>query len=120
MRILLIDDETDFLELMKNRLEKRGFSVICADSGEKGLELIEKEEVDVAVVDVKMPGMDGLATLEALRRVVEDLPVLVLSGHADTQTAMSCIERGAADYLLKPVSINDLIGSLRSLVEKNI
>lgn len=119
MHILLIDDEVDFLELMKSRLEKRGFSVLCADSGERGLEIVT-EEIDVAIVDVKMPGMDGLATLEELRKLFPNLPVLVLSGHADTQMAVTCIERGAADYLLKPVSINDLIGSLRSLVEKHV
>lgn len=118
MRVLFIDDEEDFLTLMKNRLEKRGFDILVANSGQAGLDLLHKEEVDAVVLDVKMAEMDGIEVLCEIKKVWASLPVLLLSGHASTDAAMTSIESGAADYMLKPVPLNDLIDRLRDLVNK--
>ncbi|WP_027186695.1 response regulator [Desulfovibrio cuneatus] len=118
MHILLVDDEADYLELMKNRLEKRGFQVTTAESGLHALAAIEKEAFDVAVLDVKMTGMDGLEVLRRIKATHPEVEVILLSGHASLESAVLGVETGAADYLLKPVPINDLIERLNDVVNK--
>ena len=119
MNVLFIDDEEEFLELMQNRLSKRGFTVSTANSGETGLALVDKQPFDVVVLDVKMPGCDGVDVLRQLKQRHPDLAVLLLSGHASTDVAMTSIENGAADYMLKPVPLNDLIVRLRDIANRN-
>ncbi len=116
MHILLVDDELDYLELMQNRLEKRGFQVTTAASGPHALAAIEKETFDAAVLDVKMTGMDGLEVLRRIKATHPELEVILLSGHASMESAVLGVETGAADYLLKPVPINDLIERLNDVV----
>ncbi len=118
MHILIVDDEMEFLELMHNRLHKRGFTVVTANSGEKALALIGKEPFEAMVLDVKMPGMDGIETLRRVKQTQPNLPVILLTGHASIEAAMSGVESGAVDYLLKPVPINDLIMRLRDIAAR--
>lgn len=118
MHILVVDDEREFLELMMNRLQKRGFSVVVASGGEQALELVEKEDFEAMVLDVKMPGLDGMEVLRRVRRLRPQLPVLLLTGHASVEAAMTGVETGAVDYLLKPVPINDLIMRLRDIAAR--
>jgi len=115
MHILVVDDEREFLELMTNRLQKRGFTVTVASCGEQALDLVEKEAFDALVLDVKMPGIDGIEVLRKVKQLRPHLPVLLLTGHASVEVAMSGVESGAVDYLLKPVPINDLIMRLRDI-----
>ena len=116
MHILLVDDEADYLELMQNRLEKRGFQVTTAESGPHALAAIEKDAFDAAVLDVKMTGMDGLEVLRRIKASHPEVEVILLSGHASMESAVLGVETGAADYLLKPVPINDLIERLNDVV----
>ncbi len=110
MRILMVDDEADFLELMNNRLSRRGIEVLCAGSGEEALKVAESDvSFDAVVLDVKMPGLDGIETLRRLKKIRPELPVLLLTGHASLEAAMAGVEIGAVDYLMKPVPLNDLI-----------
>lgn len=115
MHILIVDDELEFLELMTNRLQKRGFTVVTCSSGESALEAIGKEAFDAMVLDVKMPGMDGIEVLQRVKQGQPDLPVLLLTGHASVEAAMTGVESGAADYLLKPVPFNDLVVRLQDM-----
>lgn len=118
MHILVVDDEHEFLELMMNRLQKRGFTVDVAPSGEQALERVEKERFDAMVLDVKMPGMDGIEVLRRVKQLRPQMPVLLLTGHASVEVAMTGVETGAVDYLLKPVPINDLIMRLRDIAAR--
>ena len=120
MHILIVDDEHEFLELMDNRLQKRGFTVVTAGTGEKALELVAQEVFDAMVLDVKMPGMDGIETLRRVKQLRPELPVLLLTGHASVEAAMTGVETGAVDYLLKPVPINDLIMRLRDIAARKM
>lgn len=118
MYILIVDDEREFLELMTNRLQKRGFTVEVAPTGEEALELVEKNTYDAMVLDVKMPGIDGIEVLRRVKLMQPDLPVLLLTGHASIEAAMTGVETGAVDYLLKPVPINDLIIRLKDIAAR--
>lgn len=118
MHILIVDDEREFLELMNNRLQKRGFTVDVSSDGEQALRLVETEDFDAIVLDVKMPGMDGIEVLRRIKQVRPELPVLLLTGHASVESAMAGVETGAVDYLLKPVPINDLIMRLRDIASR--
>lgn len=118
MHVLLVDDELEFLELMQNRLHKRGFEVATAASGEKALEILRDKVFDAMVLDVKMPGMDGIEVLRQAKRLRPGMPVLLLTGHASMEAAMTGVETGAVDYLLKPVPINDLIIRLRDIASR--
>lgn len=109
MNILIVDDETEFLELVGKRLARRGMDVTTASSGEEALAVAEGRTFDVVVLDVKMPGIDGLETLRRLRVMHPTMPVLLLTGHASLGSAVSGMELGAFDYMLKPVAINELI-----------
>ncbi|MBQ7585020.1 MAG: response regulator [Desulfovibrionaceae bacterium] len=124
MRVLLVDDEVEFLELMKKRLSRRGFEVFTANEGSKALNLIaealkseEAEAYKVVVLDVRMPGMDGLETLRGIKKIAPALPVILLTGHAAVGIAMEGLELGAFDYMLKPVPIEDLISKMEEAVQ---
>ncbi|MBO4313007.1 MAG: response regulator [Desulfovibrio sp.] len=116
MRVLMVDDETEFLELMNKRLSRRGIDAVTASSGQEALDLVDKalagdpeEMFKVVVMDVRMPGMDGLETLRRMKAKAPELPVVLLTGHAATGVAVEGMDLGAYDYMLKPVSINELI-----------
>ena len=118
MHILIVDDELEFLELMQNRLRKRGFSVVTVGTGEGALEKVGEEKFDAMVLDVKMPGIDGIDVLRRVKELRPELPVILLTGHASTEAALMGVESGAVDYLLKPVPINDLIMRLRDIASR--
>ncbi len=116
MHVLFVDDEPDFLELMEKRLGKRGFTVTTAPGGEQALALLDSgASFDAMVLDVKMPGMDGIEVLRRVKSKLPALPVVLLTGHASVESAMTGVEIGAVDYVLKPVPLNDLIARLRDL-----
>ncbi|MDL2316931.1 response regulator [Desulfovibrio sp. OttesenSCG-928-A18] len=118
MHILIVDDEHEFLELMTNRLQKRGFTVVTASSGELALREVARQDFDAMVLDVKMPGIDGIKVLQQVKQSKPELPVLLLTGHASIEAAMTGVESGAVDYLLKPVPINDLIMRLKEIASR--
>lgn len=112
MRILIVDDEKEFLSLIEKRLSRRRMEVRTADSGQAALEIVRAERFDAVVMDVRMPGMDGLETLRQMKQIAPALPVLLLTGHASLGVAVNGMELGAFDYMLKPVAINELLMKL--------
>ncbi len=114
IRIMLVDDEPDFLATLKKRLHHRKFFVITASCGEECLSLLEQEPVDVVVLDVKMPGMDGIEILSEITRRAPHVAVVLLTGHADVSTAVGGIEGGAFDYLMKPMAIDELVYTIEN------
>ena len=112
-RILLIDDEAQFVATTAKRLRRRGFEVLEANGGPEGLECLGRERVDVVVLDVGMPDMDGIQVLRELRMRHPHVQVLMLTGHGNMEVAISGMAMGAFDYLLKPVELEVLIDKIR-------
>ncbi len=108
IKVLLVDDETDFLRPLNKRLSKRGIEVREAHSGEEALETLAGYEPDVVILDVKMPGMDGLAALHQIKERWPLIEVIMLTGHASMEVAIRGMELGAFDYLMKPVELEEL------------
>ena len=118
IRLLLVDDETDFRTPLKKRLQKRGFTVFEAENGDACLTFMATEPVDVVVLDVKMPGMSGLEVLSRIRDEFPGTEVILLTGQACTADGVDGIKKGAFDYLSKPVELEHLIQKINQAVEK--
>lgn len=116
-RILLVDDEERFRNILKIRLTARGKDVAEAADGFEALEMIKAEPRDIVVLDVKMPGMNGLETLKEIKKIAPETEVILLTGHASIDTAIDGVELGAFDYLHKPCSIEDLMDKIQSAFE---
>jgi two-component system response regulator PilR (NtrC family) len=116
--ILVIDDEEIMREILEALLTREGYQVRIASSGEEGLEIARSTPFDAAIVDVMMPGMDGIATLEELRRLDEDLPVLMITAFASVETAIAAMKRGAFDYITKPFKNDEVLVVVRNAVER--
>ena len=107
-RILVVDDEKDFVEMLSLRLEEVGEKVAPAHSGRECLEILGTRDFDVVILDIKMPGMDGIETLREIKKRFPLLEVIMLTGHGTTETAVEGMKLGAFDYLLKPADFEDL------------
>ncbi|WP_028315658.1 response regulator [Desulfatibacillum aliphaticivorans] len=110
LKLMLVDDEERFLETTKKLLTKAGYEALTASSGEESLELLGMHTVHVVVLDVKMPGMDGLETLKKIKTLYPLTEVIMLTGHATVEDAVDGMKSGASDYVMKPCDINDLLG----------
>mgnify|MGYP001092000184 CR=1 FL=1 len=118
IRLLLVDDEADFRSTLAKRLQKRGIFARQAGSGEACLALLADHPMDVVVLDVKMPGMNGIETLAQIKRRFAETEVILLTGHAATQDGVDGIKSGAFDYLTKPVEFDHLLGKIGQAYEK--
>lgn len=107
--VLVVDDERDFLEPLVERLQLRKLKAEGVDSGEEALAFLAAHPVDVMVLDVKMPGMDGLQVLREVKSRHPLVEVVLLTGHASVESGMEGLELGAFDYLIKPVKLDDLM-----------
>jgi len=117
LNVMIVDDEIDFLETLIKRLEKRNVRVSGAESGEEALKLLEKNPADVVVLDVKMPGMDGIETLREIKKRYPLIEVILLTGHASTEVAIQGMEMGAFDYLMKPIGVDELLHKVQDAYE---
>ncbi len=111
--ILIIDDERLFRALVADHLTKEGYRVLAAASGEEGLKTLEKEAVDVVLLDLTMPGLDGMEVLHLLRQDRPDLPVIVVSSHRTVERGVSAVKDGAFDVFSKPVNLEELSRGVR-------
>jgi len=117
-RVLIVDDELDFLETIVKRLKRRKVDATGIDSGIKALELLESEHFDVVILDVRMPGMDGIETLREMKRKRPLLEVIMLTGHASVESGVQGMQYGAFDYVMKPAEIEDLLEKIRAAYER--
>jgi DNA-binding NtrC family response regulator len=115
IKVMLIDDEADFLESMRKVLQRRNMEVVTAENGPDALSLLKDNLVDVAIVDIKMQGMDGLEVLKRIKRSFPSIEVILLTGHPSVETAMEGIKLGANEYMKKPPDIDELAGTIRKL-----
>jgi DNA-binding NtrC family response regulator len=110
---MLVDDENDFLETLAKRLEKRNLRVFKAGDGQTALEIIRQATVDVVALDMRMPGMDGITVLQAIKAFDPFIEVVILTGHANIEAASEGLSKGAFDYLMKPLGIDELVFKLQ-------
>ena len=118
MSVLLVDDEKDFLEVLTKRLRKRKLRLVAANSGAEAIRTVQDTPIDVVVLDMRMPQMDGLQTLREIKRINPGVEVIMLTGHANVETAVEGMELGAFDYLIKPVDIDELLYKLQDAFKK--
>jgi DNA-binding NtrC family response regulator len=117
-RILLVDDEQDFVEILSIRLEEAGENVTAAYNGQECLDKLETQQFDVVILDIKMPGMDGIQTLRKIKILYPLVEVILLTGHGTTETAVEGMKLGAYDYLIKPADFEDLTTKLEGARKK--
>ncbi|MFC1597347.1 response regulator [Planctomycetota bacterium] len=120
INLLIVDDEEQFLRSTTKRLEVRGFHVIAVDRGEKAVEAARIEPIDVALVDLKMPGMHGEQTLKALKKEHPWMEVVILTGHGSVDSAVECTKSGAYSYLQKPCEWERLLSVLAEAYKKKV
>ncbi len=109
MKLLLVDDEADFRNTLLKRMQRRNVDVHGVDSGEKALAWLDGQAVDVVILDVRMPGMDGIDTLRAIKARHPLIEVIMLTGHASMEVAIEGMALGAFDYLMKPMDMDELL-----------
>lgn len=112
-KVLLVDDERDFLDVLSERMQARGMEVATAESALEALSQVESGAFDAIVLDLMMPGMDGIETLKAIRLKNPDAQVILLSGHATLQKGIEAMKLGAIDFLEKPADLNALTQKIK-------
>jgi two-component system, OmpR family, response regulator CpxR len=117
-KVLLVDDEREFVETLSERLQMRDFGTAVVHDGEKALALVKQEEPEVMVLDLKMPGIDGIEVLKRLRQEHPEVAVIILTGHGSSSDRNTCLELGAFAYLQKPVDIEELSATMRRAYAK--
>jgi DNA-binding NtrC family response regulator len=117
-RILLVDDEKDFVEMLTLRLQEIGEEVLQAYSGQECLEKLKETEIDVVILDIKMPGMDGIETLQEIKKRYPLVEVIMLTGHGTIETAVQGMKLGAYDFLIKPADFDELTSKLNKAKER--
>src|SRR6187455_2165527 len=117
-RILVIDDEAAIRDSLRMTLEYEGYDFIGAATGQEGLAMAERESPDLVLLDVKMPGMDGLEVLDRLHAMNETLPVIVVSGHGTISTAVEATKKGAFDFIEKPFASDRVLVSVRNALDQ--
>ena len=120
INLLIVDDEVHFLESISKSLEARDFKVIAVDRGEKAIEAARKSPIDVALVDLKMPGINGEETLKALKADHKWMEVVILTGHGTIDSAVECTKSGAFSFLQKPCNLDDLLEALKDAYKKKV
>lgn len=114
LNILLVDDEKDFAEMMSFRLEEKGHRVKLAFSGQEALDMLAKNQTDVVIMDIRMPGLDGIATLKEVKARHPIVEVILLTGYGAVDTAVEGMKAGAFDYLVKPPKHEELLTKLEA------
>jgi two-component system OmpR family response regulator len=119
-KMLVVDDEQDFLETILKRLKARKIEVTGVESGYKALEFLDNHDVDVTILDVKMPGMDGIETLREIKKKKPLVEVIMLTGHASVESGIQGMQLGAFDYVMKPVALDELLEKVRQAYDRKV
>jgi DNA-binding NtrC family response regulator len=113
IRLLLVDDEVGFVDVLTKRISRRGIDVTTALSGSEALQALRHQDFDVAVLDLKMEDMDGIEVLKIFKKMVPEMQVIMLTGHGSEKSAKEGIKFGAFYYLTKPYELDDLIQKIK-------
>jgi UDP-3-O-acyl N-acetylglucosamine deacetylase len=117
-RVLIVDDEERVVQSIAGVLEDEGFRVVQATSGEEAIKVFQQEEPDVTLLDIWMPGMDGIEVLKRIKGIAPDCQVIMISGHATISTAMASVKSGAFDFIEKPLSLDVLLQTIRRALDR--
>lgn len=117
-RVLIVDDELDLLETLVKRLKRRAIDATGIDSGIKALALLEEEQFDVVILDVRMPGMDGIETLKEMKKKRPLMEVIMLTGHGSVESGVQGMQYGAFDYVMKPANIDELLEKIQEAYQR--
>jgi DNA-binding NtrC family response regulator len=120
MKMMLVDDEERFLSTTVKLLSRKGYDVISAISGMEAIDKLRSQNIHVVILDVKMPGMDGMETLKAIKKEFPLVEVIMLTGHGTVESAVDGLKSGATDYLMKPTDVTDLIQKAEEAFEKRL
>jgi len=120
INLLIVDDEEDFLNSISKSLRVRDFNVLAVNRGEKAIEAAKNNSIDIALVDLKMPGINGEETLRALKEEHKWMEVVILTGHGTIDSAVECTRLGACSYLQKPCELNELLEVLENAYKKKV
>ena len=120
INLLIVDEEEQFLNSIGRSLELRDFNVIAVNRGEKAIEAARKHPIDIALVDLKMPGINGEETLKALKKEHQWMEVVILSGHGTIDSAAECTRSGAYSYLQKPCDLDRILEALKNAYKKKV
>ena len=120
MKMMLVDDEERFLSTTAKLLSRKGYEVATASSGMEALNTLRSQNIHVVILDVKMPGMDGMETLKAIKKEFPLVEVIMLTGHGTVESAVDGLKSGATDFLMKPTDVTDLIQKAEEAFEKRI
>ncbi|MBI5550833.1 MAG: response regulator [Desulfobacterales bacterium] len=118
LKALFVDDETEYLQTAIKRMKKRGMNIIGVSSGPEALAILAEQKMDVVVMDMRMPGMDGIQALREVKQLYPLVEVIMLTGHASMEAAIQGMELGAFDYLMKPIDIDELIYKIQDAFQK--
>jgi len=118
VRVLIVDDEEKFADYLSKRLLNRDYQVNVALSGEEAIERIQHENWDVVILDVLMPGMDGIETLREIKRLKPLTEVIMLTGHASVESGVEGMKLGAYDYLMKPCDTEELVSKINQAYDR--
>ena len=116
--ILIVDDDQDIIQSFRRMLRKEGYTIFSAPDGESGLSIITENEIEIALVDYQMPGMNGIELLKRIRRLSPGTDVIIITGYGNIQSAIEAMKLGAYDYITKPLDITELRKTLRGMFEK--
>jgi DNA-binding response OmpR family regulator len=119
-RVLIIDDEEDFVETIVKRLRDRGLDAEGALSGAEGLQILENKDFDVIILDVKMPKMSGIETLREIKKKKPLVEVIMLTGHGSVESGIQGLQLGAFNYVMKPVPLNELLKQMNQAYERKL
>lgn len=118
IKVLLVDDEVGFVNILAKRLGKRNMEVTPAYTGTEAIQLVRKQDFDVAVLDLKMEEMDGIEVLKVFKKMDPNMVVIMLTGHGSQQAAKEGIEWGAFDYLTKPCELEELLAKIKEAYQE--
>jgi DNA-binding NtrC family response regulator len=118
IRLLIVDDEVGFVNILAKRLRRRNMEVTSAYTGTEAIQILRKQDFDVAVLDLKMEEMDGIEVLKIFKKMDPKMVVIMLTGHGSEQTAREGIEFGAFDYLTKPCELEELLAKIREAYQE--
>lgn len=118
IKLLLVDDEQAFINVLGKRLARRGVDATLATSGAEAIQKLRRNDFDVAVVDLKMEGMDGIELLGVFKKMLPAMPVIILTGHGSERAAREGVRHGAYDYLVKPCELARLLEKINEAVAR--
>jgi DNA-binding NtrC family response regulator len=119
-RVLIVDDEEAFANNIAKLIAKRGYDIKAVYNGQSALQALDEDDFDVIVLDLKMPGLDGLATLKIIKRKKPSVEVIILTGHGSMESGIDGIEMGAFDFIMKPVRFDELHDKIRQAYQRKL